>query len=286
MFKIHNEIFSLTISDLGAELEELCINGINILWKRNDLWDSQSPILFPIVGNLKDGYYTYDEKKYEMKSHGFLKNMIFEPVKIESSLITLKSSYTEETLTQYPFRFEFYVTYALILNKLKIKFEIKNLDDQEMVFSCGFHPGFDLAQMENVLGKNLFFQFSPLQVQRIQFNPHFVKQIEPVELSLKTTLTDFSKDLNLYKTVCYQGVNQIHLYGENNGLCFNHNLPFTAFWQRNPECPQFICVEPWGGLPDEESTDHKLIHKKHIQRLDAKQSKEYEIEIHFIKGVE
>lgn len=285
MFKIHNEIFCLTISNLGAELEELCVNNINILWKRSELWNEQSPILFPIVGNLKDRYYIYNEKKYEMAAHGFLKNLVFEPVRIEQSLITLKSVFTEETLKQFPFQYEFYITYALILNKIKIKFEIKNLEEKPMFFSFGFHPGFDLGRLEKLLGKGFYLEFSPLQVQSVQFNPHFVEKIESFNLPSKTTLTNFSKVLAVKKTACYQGLNQIDLSGENNTLRMNHNLSHTAFWQKNPEDPQFLCIEPWNGLPDEEGTDHQLIHKNHIQTLGAKETVEYEIEISFLQGV-
>lgn len=284
MFKIHNEIFCLTISKLGAELEELCVNGINILWKRSAIWNGQSPILFPIVGNLKDGYYIYNEQKYEMAAHGFLKDVLFEPVKVEQSLITLKSAYTEDTFNQYPFQYEFYITYALVSNKIKIKFEIKNLEEKTMFFSCGFHPGFDLEQVERLLGKNLYLEFSPLQVQSVQFNPQFTEKISSCNLPSQKTLTEFSQDLAIQKTVCYQGLNQIHLSGEDNSLRINHNLDYTAFWQKNPD-PKFICIEPWSGLPDEEFTDHQLIHKKSIQALEARKTFEYEIELSFLEGV-
>lgn len=62
MIKIQNNHFKLEISTLGAEMKALYINDINILWKANELWNSQSPVLFPIIGSLKDGYYIYNEK--------------------------------------------------------------------------------------------------------------------------------------------------------------------------------------------------------------------------------
>lgn len=34
MCQIHNDIFRLSVSTTGAELDELCIHDINILWKK------------------------------------------------------------------------------------------------------------------------------------------------------------------------------------------------------------------------------------------------------------
>ena len=45
MVQIKNDVFCLDISETGAELTNLSIRGVNILWKRSSLWNNQSPIL-------------------------------------------------------------------------------------------------------------------------------------------------------------------------------------------------------------------------------------------------
>ena len=44
MVQIKNDVFCLDISETGAELTNLSIRGVNILWKRSSLWNNQSPI--------------------------------------------------------------------------------------------------------------------------------------------------------------------------------------------------------------------------------------------------
>lgn len=66
-------------------------------------------------------------------------------------------------------------------------------------------------------------------------------------------------------------------------LRIENQMPYTAFWQANPTNPLFICIEPWHGLPDDESTTHQLIDKRGIQKLEENKTFLTEIEISYLE---
>ena len=80
MITIQNTKLKATFNELGAELASL-INlktGKEIMWEGNpDFWGGISPVLFPIVGALKDEQYIFEGQTYELPRHGFARRRIF-----------------------------------------------------------------------------------------------------------------------------------------------------------------------------------------------------------------
>ena len=95
----------------GAELISVKFDGIEKLHDGKSFWNRHSPILFPIVGKLKNGKTIINGKTYEMGQHGFARDMNFE--KLAENSYVLKSN--EETKSKFPFDFELYVSYRLSL---------------------------------------------------------------------------------------------------------------------------------------------------------------------------
>lgn len=252
MHEISNGLIKVGVNTFGAELEYIKVNNINILWKRNDLWGAQSPVLFPIIGALKDGYYFYEGKRYEIQPHGFVKGMFFEVAHLDKNKIILSQKYNEETLKCYPYKFELLITYLIIENSLKIIFEIKNLDIKDLPFSIGIHPGFSYNGLENLLGKDYQLKFYPNKVDEVVFSPTFVLGKTKSEINYKT-FNDMSIDLSTKRTICLEGVNTLEIQSKKNKLIFKNEMSYMAFWQKNPEyVPEFMCIEAWEGIPDEE----------------------------------
>ncbi len=283
MFQIKNDTFCLNISNIGAELEKLWVHDVNILWEKNDLWSNQSPILFPIVGRMKDGYYLYNHQKYEIPPHGFIKEQSFEASVIQKDFIRLTSTYNEKTLKMYPFRYEFSITYALLADRIKIGIEIKNLDDKEMYFSCGLHPGFSYQGLQELLG-DFRYEFDPTLVKSVSFDPCYVTDIQEQRLQSTLQPEELSKQLEQAKTLCYQGLSHIALRSKTKILKINNSMPYTAFWQAMPNQPKFICIEPWYGLPDDVHTNHELIQKRDILTLMPGKTFETHIEISIMEA--
>ena len=70
---LENERFRVEINEFGAELTRFTSkkDGTEYVWKGDPAaWKRHAPILFPIVGRLKDKTYTVDGKPYEITQHG------------------------------------------------------------------------------------------------------------------------------------------------------------------------------------------------------------------------
>lgn len=283
MVQIKNDVFCLDISETGAELRNLSIHGVNILWKRSPLWNNQSPILFPIVGQVKDGYYIYNNQSYTIPCHGFIKEQRFNVVNMDSDCIKLSSLYNEATLSMFPFKYEFSITYKLMTNKLRITIEVINKDSKAMYFSCGLHPGFSYEGLNQLFKEQYHIAFSHENVNSVEFTPCLVKSIKEKVIKKTMELSSLSLELMQYKTLCYQNLSSVELRSQTKVLRIENQMPYTAFWQANPTNPLFICIEPWHGLPDDESTTHQLIDKRGIQKLEENKTFLTEIEISYLE---
>ena len=79
-YTIENEKFSVSIDSKGAELCSMRSKktGIEYVWQADPhVWARHAPVLFPIVGRLKDKTYTVGGKEYHITQHGFGRDLEF-----------------------------------------------------------------------------------------------------------------------------------------------------------------------------------------------------------------
>ena len=76
--QIKNHMMSLTVAEHGAEITSIQLEGIERMWDADPaFWGRTAPVLFPIVGALKDNSYRYEGQTYLMGQHGFARDMDF-----------------------------------------------------------------------------------------------------------------------------------------------------------------------------------------------------------------
>ena len=79
--EISNQQIRIRVAERGAELCELFHvgNQLNYLWKGDPaFWGKTSPVLFPIVGNLRNNTYRWQNKTYTLPRHGFARELPFQ----------------------------------------------------------------------------------------------------------------------------------------------------------------------------------------------------------------
>ena len=83
MATIKSKDIEVEASTKGAELKSIRSGGVEYLWQGDPaFWPRRSPLLFPIVGGLPGGTYSYAGKSYSMGNHGFVRDLEF---RLESS---------------------------------------------------------------------------------------------------------------------------------------------------------------------------------------------------------
>src|SRR5450432_1426453 len=141
---LHTDRISATVSAAGAELCSLKnAQGIELLWQAGSAWPRHAPILFPIVGRLKNDELRHRGKLYPMAQHGFARDRKFDWSERAPRSCTLVLTDDAETRLHFPFAFRLAVTYAVVDANLEVEFEITNTGDGMLPASIGAHPAFN-----------------------------------------------------------------------------------------------------------------------------------------------
>src|SRR5260221_13008114 len=104
-----------TIKAHGAELCSLKDpQGVELIWQAGPVWPRHAPLLFPIVGRLKNDELRHRGKTYPMTQHGFARDQGFEWAERGSRSCTLVLTDDAATRSKFPFSFRLTVTCAAV----------------------------------------------------------------------------------------------------------------------------------------------------------------------------
>ncbi|MBC5833673.1 aldose 1-epimerase family protein [Flavobacterium sp. F372] len=265
---ISNSQLSATISTLGAELISLVKNNKNYIWQVDETyWNKTSPVLFPIVGRLKNDSFTYNGNSYQLPRHGFARNMEFSFEKRSDSQVIFELNETEESKVNYPFDFKLFLAYTLMNNELVIEYFVRNQSDDELLFSIGAHPAFAIEG--NFENHSLQFNNSDIFETNHLENESFNDKRTLVETENNTIQLNYSlfdKDALVFK---HLKSNEVNLkYQDKNILKVNFdNFPYLGIWTK--QNAPFLCIEPWSGLADNGNHNGNLEDKEGINHLPA-----------------
>ena len=129
---LSNSILSISINSKGAELISIQNNQTKreYIWEGNpEYWGKHSPILFPIVGTLKNNAYRFNGQNYTLPRHGFARDYEFKVISQESDKVIFSLQENATTLAAYPFDFEFRLKYTLQENQLELQYIVDNSGD-------------------------------------------------------------------------------------------------------------------------------------------------------------
>ena len=163
MVLLKNKYLQVELDPKGAEIAKMIGNEdhINYMWKQDpSLWGHSAPILFPIVGALKNGKTVIEGQTYEMNQHGFSRNSNYEVEEHDDTHVVFHLHENEETKKMYPYNFDLYVTYTLEENMLKADLKVINERDDHIMFQIGGHPAFACPFMEGESANDYYVEFS------------------------------------------------------------------------------------------------------------------------------
>ncbi|MAB49822.1 MAG: aldose epimerase [Flavobacteriaceae bacterium] len=278
---LENDLLKIEIKSKGAELCSIrsIKNNTEFVWEANpDIWGSHAPNLFPIIGAMKDDSYMYNGKKYNMPKHGFARhNKDFEVISNSNFEVTFQLKSNNELRAIYPFEFEFLMTYELKDNELLIHHTIKNTDSKTMYFSLGGHPAFACPLFKDESYTDYFLEFEKQETSRsylLNMATGLVSdKTKPVFDSPNTINLHgdlFNEDALIFKDLKSR---QVALKHNQKGEILNvkfEGFPFLGIWAK-PNAP-YVCIEPWIGIADSESTNQQIKDKEGIVTLEPKKS--------------
>jgi galactose mutarotase-like enzyme len=273
MYILENGILKVEINSKGAELQSLVHtgSGVEYLWNGDPaFWAKRSPVLFPIVGSLKNNTFFHKGKSYQLPRHGFARDREFLVEKQTPKEIIFLLRSDEETMKNYPFQFEFRIRYQISGAELSTEYQVLNTGNDIMLFSVGGHPAFRLPLTPDTQFSDYYLRFDetenlsrwPISNEGLIL-PRPLPVLEDANrINLKKSL--FYQDALVFK---YPASSDISLLSARttHGLVFQcGEFPFLGIWSAKDA--DFICLEPWCGIADAVNSDQQLERKEGIER--------------------
>jgi galactose mutarotase-like enzyme len=274
MITITSNDCEANIHPLGAELQSLrnLNTGLEFMWQADSrFWGKHSPVLFPIVGTLKENSYVYEGKSYSLPRHGFAREKLFTSEKLNDSKAVFTLEADAATKEVYPFDFRFQLIYELKGTVLSCTYAVSNPGNKDLWFSVGAHPAFKVPLVEGATYESHYLQFD-------KDEPLLRWHLDSGLIGTQSSLVETHEGrISLSPSLFYDdAIVLMHLQSQKvtlgstahaHGLHFHFKgFPFLGIWAAK-DAP-FVCIEPWCGHADTVGHNQQLTAKPGIEMLE------------------
>ena len=286
IISISSNSLTASIDTMGAQLMSLRKGESEYLWQGDaNWWPRRAPILFPIVGVLKDGKADSAEGTVSLARHGLARLNQFEVVEQSASSVTLQLKSTEETRKSYPYDFELRLIFSVDGDTLTQTYEVNNPANVVLPFTLGAHPAFNIpipgVEAASLDQYHLLFTHSWTSYGPSITDDGLCDYTTPQKLIVDSDTLPLSWELiDREKTITLEDVpdRRITLVANAEASSEAHGIQmdfegfdYLGIWSAAPGCP-FVALEPWCGIADTVDCDGIFEHKPGIISLEPGQS--------------
>ena len=247
--QLTNQSITVTLKSLGTEIISIKDSaGTEYLWQGNpDYWSGQAPVLFPIIGCLRNEKATVSgDKTCSFGRHGIARKKEFALLSSTDTKAVFSLRADEETKEQYPFDFELQMIYELEGSGVKITHKVINHDSVVMPYCVGGHPAFNCPISEGESFEDYVVEFEypeTAHCAKLNEDALIFDQLKSRKASLK------HKD-------------------QNKGICVTFpDFDYLGVWSSANDGP-FVAIEPWSGKSTCTDEDDIFEHKRGIRTLE------------------
>ena len=286
IISISNGSLTASIDAMGAQLMSLRKGESEYLWQGDsNWWPRRAPILFPIVGVLKDSKAESAEGTISLARHGLARLNQFEVVEQSPSSVTLQLKSTEETRKSYPYDFELKLIFSVDGDTLTQTYEVTNPANVVLPFTLGAHPAFNIpipdVEASSLNHYHLLFTHSWTSYGPSITDEGLCDYTTPQRLIVDSDTLPLSWELiDREKTITLENVpdrritltTNAEASSETHGIQMDfEGFDYLGIWSAAPGCP-FVALEPWCGIADTVDCDGIFEHKPGIISLEPGQS--------------
>jgi len=277
------------VAAAGAEVVALRdAEGRALLWSGDPaVWSGQAPLLFPIVGRLRDDALAHEGRTYPMKQHGFARRSEFELLSVSETDVVFRLSANDATREQYPFEFVLDMRYALEGDVLAMVASVSNPGAEALPLSFGFHPGF-LWPLPYGGGREehqvLFEEPERAPVHR-PVGGLLSDAVEPNPAASGVLALDdglFQRDALIFRSLRSQRL-RFGVPGRPGLEVGFEGMPQLGLWSK-PGAP-FLCIEPWHGYASPENHTGAFRDKPGLVLLPPGQQREFAMTVRRVADV-
>lgn len=218
-------------------------------------WTGHNPLLFPIVGALKDGTVRAGDKLCRMPQHGVARRREFTVTAQGEDFAVLSLCDSADTLAAYPFPFRLDVRQTLVPDGFSTAVTVTNPGAEPMPFCVGAHTAFNCP-----LHADTAFSDYEIIFDQVEDSPALLPTRQGL-LSVGNTMPCLNHSdtipldyavFDRVDTLAFDGLRShgVRLRHKGTG-CGVHmdfsGFPMLALWTK-PGCQApFLCIEPWQG---------------------------------------
>jgi galactose mutarotase-like enzyme len=271
LWLMENEYLSIVIQNKGAEITSILDKKTRFeyLWQADKtIWGRHAPVLFPIVGKVKHNQLLIDGTPFPMNQHGFARDEEF--TLVSSSNTEQWYELTHTNLSLFPYPFQLLLGYTLSKNTLHCHYKVINTGNQNIYFSIGAHPGFNLPT-QKLSDYQIQFSLPENEERQLLTDGLFdgsSKKIFTTPTQIQLSKAIFDDDAIVFKSIRSTKIILKQLDGPFAITLNFEGFPQLGIWtQKN--CEHYICLEPWCGHSDSINGHEDISLKEGIMTLEA-----------------
>lgn len=218
-------------------------------------WAGHSPLLFPVVGAMRQAQMRAGGRTYAMEKHGFARRLEYVPAEADAVHAVFVLDSSEETRRFYPYAFRVTSTHRLLDGGFSTEFRVDNRGAEPMPFCIGGHPGFCCPMRTGEAFDDYEVGFDAPEDPALLFtdaggilHPGDARVLlQHNALPLAYAL--FDQDVLIVPALRSRTVS-LRSRRTGRGLCMTvHGFSSLGIWTPPHRGAPFVCLEPWQGLP-------------------------------------
>lgn len=270
-----------------AELTSLKYNGKQYLYQKTPwFWQRQSPILFPIVGKLRNDRFEHDGQEFSIAQHGFLRDMEWELLDTwNAHELAFRVNSDDQTREKYPWDFALEIRYIIEQTTLRVEYSVTNTGKELLPFSLGGHPAFHIDGPISDYTLEFESDDGIIHYDLLDQENKWLISWHTGALQLNNRALRLSEVLFALDALIFQNLWSKKFTLLRNGkkvFTFDRgNFPHFALWKQ-PNAP-FLCFEPWQGFSDSINATGNIAEKPGMFWLKGEETKSYDWSIEIPK---
>ncbi|MCR5172725.1 MAG: aldose 1-epimerase family protein [Treponema sp.] len=292
---LKNSNYEVVLNTHGAEINSFRgSDGTQYVFEGPEsVWKFHAPVLFPHVGRIKDGFYTYAGKEYHLVNNGMSRDLEHKIIEQSATSATFELTESAETADKFPWKFSLKTHYELRDDGLTFTTTVTNTDSTEMLFSVGSHTAFCCPRNTDPAGTtNADYQYEfenkePLTTVLL----NDAAQLAVDEEGTSPCTKPYGEKQSGIIPINAEGFGNGHFFtkftsnwvglrNKKDGSLVKVNCagyPYLMVWQggngaEGASGNGFNCIEPWYGTADAENTEHEWEEKACLISLEPGKS--------------
>jgi galactose mutarotase-like enzyme len=273
-----------SVDTAGAQLMSLKKDGGEYLWQRDATWWPRcAPVLFPIVGNIRDDRADSAQGEIRFGRHGLARNYEFTVTEALEDSVTLTLESNDSTRAAFPYDFRLDMTYAIADGALEQRFTVTNTGSHVLPFVVGGHPAFNVPA-PHTTGEDFSDYCLKFSEPWTYASPTISTETGLIDYQTRFTLLDdsdtlplthrlFDVDTLIFEDVPGRTVSMVGPSGHGMRVDFE-GFDYLGVWSAANDAP-FVALEPWRGTATGTDEDDVFEHKRGMDLLEPEGVAEY-----------